>query len=247
MTISATQPVATLARIRARSDGEPVLWWWQGEVLGKRPGEIAKRLMRITGIGFNRLSRLPDGLWESRMSEAGYYIDAETGAFLDSWTNPYTGRMVSPPANRLRLRYLIEDNGTIRPSFPGAPFDGQVGAPLVVGDTVWSSERLAAQFPAPATPAVPGAPKGLAGEPMEVTHFCASLADVNNPLLTVVPATMSHTTMWSFYPWMDMAADAGYVLSEIIGMKIAGPADIPGALRARIERDHPGFLAKPDI
>ena len=111
MTISATQPVATLARIRARSDGEPVLWWWQGEVLGKRPGEIAKRLMRITGIGFNRLSRLPDGLWESRMSEAGYYIDAETGAFLDSWTNPYTGRVVSPPANRLRLRYLIEDNG----------------------------------------------------------------------------------------------------------------------------------------
>ena len=76
MTISASQPVAALARIRARSDGEPVLWWWQGEVLGKRPGEIAKRLMRINGIGFNRLTRLPDGLWESRMSEAGYYIDA---------------------------------------------------------------------------------------------------------------------------------------------------------------------------
>jgi hypothetical protein len=82
---------------------------------------------------------------------------------------------------------------------------------------------------------------------MEVTHFCASLADVNNPLLTVVPATMSHTTMWSFYPWMGMAASDGYVLSEIIGRKIAGPADIPVALRERIERDHPGFLANPDI
>jgi hypothetical protein len=58
---------------------------------------------------------------------------------------------------------------------------------------------------------------------------------------------MSHTTMWSFYPWMGMEADAGYVLSEIIGMKIAGPADIPAALRERIESDHPGFLANPDI
>jgi hypothetical protein len=247
MAISTSAPVAALARIRARSDGQPVLWWWQGEVLGKRPGEIAKRLLRINGIGFNRLSRLPDGLWESKMSEAGYYIDADSGAFLDSWTNPYTGRVVTPPANRLRLRYLIEDSGLIRPSFPGAPFDGHVGAPVMVGDTVWSSERLAAQFPAPATPTVPGAPKGLAGEPMEVTHFCASVADVNNPLLSLVPATMSHTTMWSFYPWMGMDADAGYVLSEIIGRKIAGPADIPAALRERIERDHPGFLANPDI
>ena len=247
MTISASQPVAALARIRARSDGEPVLWWWQGEVLGKRPGEIAKRLMRINGIGFNRLTRLPDGLWESKMSEAGYYIDADSDAFLDHWTNPYTNRVVTPPANRLRLRYLIEDSGLIRPSFPGAPFEGRVGAPLIVGDTVWSSERLAAQVPAPATPSAPGAPKGLAGEPMEVTHFCASLTDVNNPLLSVVPATMSHTTLWSFYPWMGMEADAGYVLSEIIGRKIAGPANIPTALRERIERDHPGFLANPDI
>lgn len=247
MSISAAEPVATLARIRARSDGQPVLWWWHGEVLGKRPGEIARRLMRINGVGFNRLTRLPDGLWESKMSEAGYYLDADSGAFLDSWTNPYTGRVVTPPANRLRLRYLIEAGGLIRPSFPGAPFDGQVAAPLVVGDRVWSSERLAAQFPAPATPAVAGAPKGLAGEPMEVTHFCAALADVENPLLPVVPATMSHTTMWSFYPWMGMAADAGYVLSEIIGMKLAGPDYIPAALRERIERDHPGFLANPDI
>ncbi len=82
---------------------------------------------------------------------------------------------------------------------------------------------------------------------MEVTHFCASLADVSNPLLSMVPATMSHTTMWSFYPWMAMEDGAGYVLSEIIGRKIAGPADIPAALRERIERDHPGFLASPDI
>lgn len=53
--------------------------------------------------------------------------------------------------------------------------------------------------------------------------------------------------MWSFYPWMGMEAGGGYVLSEIIGRKIAGPADIPAALRERIERDHPGFLASPDI
>ena len=48
-------PVAALARIRARSDAEPVLWWWQGDVFGKRPGEIARRLLRISGVGFNRI------------------------------------------------------------------------------------------------------------------------------------------------------------------------------------------------
>ncbi|MEQ1800759.1 MAG: DUF1838 family protein [Gammaproteobacteria bacterium] len=240
-------PVAAMARIRARVDGEPVLWWWQGDVFGKRPGEIARRLLRITGIGFNRIRRLPDGLWESGMSEAGYYIDAESGAVLDAWVNPYTGRSVRPQHNRLRLRYVIEDGGLIRPSFQGVPFEGQVAAPMTVGDTVWSSERLAAQFPAPAGAPPPGSPKGLSGAPMEMTHFCASLPDVLDPDLDVVPATMSHTTLWSFYPWMDMPPDSGYVLSEIIGRKIAGPADIPAVLRARIERDHPGFLEKPDV
>lgn len=249
-TASRTEPVAAMARIRARMDGEPVLWWWQGDVFGKRPGEIAKRLLRITGIGFNRVRRLPDGLWESSMSEAGYYIDPDTGSLLDTWTNPYTGQSVKPPHNRLRLRYVIEDSGLIRPSIAGVPFDGRVAAPMIVGDTVWSSERLAAQLPAPAeasATAQGGSPKGLSGAPMEMTHFCASLADVNNPDLSVVPATMSHTTMWSFYPWMGMPPDAGYVLSEIIGRKIAGPAEIPAPLRERIERDHPGFLEKPDV
>ena len=51
MKISAAQPVAALARIRARSDGEAVLWWWQGEVLGKRPGEIARHhVYGYTGV-----------------------------------------------------------------------------------------------------------------------------------------------------------------------------------------------------
>ena len=244
-TVSLTEPVAAMARIRARADGEPVLWWWQGDVFGKRPGEIAKRLLRITGIGFNRVRRLPDGLWESSMSEAGYYIDPDTGVFPEAWTNPYNGQSVKPPHNRLRLRYVIEDSGLIRPSIPGVPFDGRVAAPMIVGDTVWSSERLAAQFPAPKE--ISGSPKGLSGAPMEMTHFCALLADVNNPDLSVVPATMSHTTMWSFYPWMGMPPDAGYVLSEIIGRKVAGPAEIPAPLREWIERDHPGFLEKPDV
>ena len=244
-TAAMSGPVAAMARIRARLDGEAVLWWWQGDVFGKRPGEIAKRLLRITGIGFNRVRRLPDGLWESKMSEAGYYQDAESGNLIETWINPYTGQSVQPPHNRLRLHYVIEDSGLIHPSIPGVPFDGWVGAPMIVGDTVWSSERLAAQFAVPAEAS--GSPKGLAGAPMEMTHFCAALADVNNPDLSVVPATMSHTTMWSFYPWMGMPPDAGYVLSEIIGRKIAGPEAIPAPLRERIERDHPGFLAKPDL
>ena len=164
----------------------------------------------------------------------------KAAALLDTWTNPYTGQSVKPPHNRLRLRYVIEDSGQVRPSIPGVTFDGRVAAPMIVGDTVWSSERLAAQFPAPAE--VPsGSPKGLAGAPMEMTHFCASLADVNNPDLLVVPATMSHTTMWSFYPWMGMPPDSGYVLSEIIGRKIAGPAAIPVPLRERIDTRSSGL------
>lgn len=243
--LTAGSPVALMARVRARSDGEPVLWWWQGQVFGKRPGEIARCLMIIQGIGFNRVRRLQENLWESAMSEAGYYQDAETGAVLDTWTNPYTGKAVKPAHNRLKLRYLITDDGEIRPPMPGLTFDGRVEAPVVNGDVVWVTERLAAEFPKPSD--LPGAPKGLAGAPMEVSRFCATLADVASAGLDVVPATMSHTTLWSFYPWMDMPPDAGYVLTEIVGRKVAGPMALPEALRQRIHQDHPGFLEDPGI
>ena len=243
-----TAPVAVLARIRARLDGEPVLWWWQGEVFGKRPGEIAKRLLIIHGIGFNRMRRLAEGHWESRMSEAGYYLDVESGQPAESWTNPYTGESRTPPQNRLRLHYCIEDSGLIRPPVPDVPFEGWVAPPQTSGDTVWSSERLAASFAAPESGANTSSPlQGLSGAPMEVSHFSACLNDFNNPDLAVVPANMSHSTLWSFYPWMGMPPDSGYVLSEIIGRKLAGPLEIPRALREKIERDYPGFLAAPDV
>ena len=251
----AGEPVALMARIRARADGGLVLWWWQGDVFGKRPGEITRRLLRISGVGFNRIRRQPDGLWESTMSEAGYYADADTGEILDAWTNPYTGREVRPEHNRLKLHYLIEPGGVIRPAMPGVPFEGRVGPAIVSGDTVWMSERLAASFPA-APPPKPGAdpgpdggkaPKGLIGEPMEVTHFVASVADVNDARLEVVPATMSHSTIWSFYPWLGMEPASGYVITEIIGRKVADEAAVPAALRARIDRDHPGLFGSPGI
>lgn len=243
--LTAGSPVALMARVRARSDGLPVLWWWQGQVHGKRPGEMAQRLMDIQGVGFNRVRRLPDGHWESTMSEAGYYQDAASGAVLDAWANPYSGKVVKPAHNRLKLRYLIADDGEIRPSMPGLIFDGRVEAPLLSGDLVWVTERLAAEFPRPAD--LPGAPKGLSGAPMEVSRFCARLADVANGALEVVPATMSHTTLWSFYPWMEMPADEGYVLTEIVGRKVAGAAELPEALRQRIQGDHPGFLEDPGL
>jgi hypothetical protein len=237
---------ALMARLRGGAGGSAALWWWQGQVHGKRPGEIGRLLLGIHGIGFSRMSREADGSWTLTMSEAGYYRDSDTGEIIDRWLNPYTGREVEPRHNRLRLRYSITADGIIQPSLPAGRFDGFVGPVTRNGDRVWVHERLAAEFPAKTAGGV-AAPQGLIGEPMEMTSFSARLDDALRSDAGFVPATMDHGTIWSFYPWMGMTTDSGYVIMQIVGRKLGSPGEIPVALRRRIDADHPGLLEDPGI
>ncbi len=241
---TAPDAVALMARIRGGAGDEPGLWWWSGRVYGRRPAEIARPLLTVTGIGFSRFTRTADGSWQFAMSEAGFFADLDTGEFLEEWVNPYTGAKLAPPPNRLVLRYRIAADGTIVPPFPGISFDGRIGPVTMQGDTVWVGERLMANIPPPP----PGAkPMGPAGNALEFSSFVARRADVENTALAFCPATMHHQAAWPFYDWLGMAGAAGDIFTDISGRKLTGAAEVPPALRARIEGAHPGLLAAPGI
>lgn len=246
-------PVALVARIRGGAGGRAALWWWSGTVFGRRAGELAKPLLTVTGIGFSRFSREPDGTWRFAMSEAGYFADLATGEFLREWVNPWTGRTLEPPPNRLMLRYTIGEDGRIAPPIPGVPFDGQVGPAVASGDSVWVTERLMASFPKAAAAGPDGKDTrdskhaGPTGNPVEFSTFQARASDLAGDASSEVPATMHHQAAWGFYPWLGMAGEAGDVITQIVGRKVAGPGELPVPLRERVEREYPGLLADPGI
>lgn len=237
-------PVAVMARIRGGSRGAPALWGWSGLVFGRRRDELARPLLQVTGIGFSRLARRDDGRWELAMSEAGYMADLATGELLREWRNPYTGAVVSPPPNRLVLRYVIADDGRITPPLPGMDFDGLIGPLRVSGDTVWVSERLMARMPS--SPANQR-PTGPTGNPVEFSTFQARRSDLDDPDIATVPATMHHQAVWGFYSWMGMDAQPGDIMTQISGRKLSGADEVAQPLRERLERDYPGLLASPAI
>ena len=240
--------VALMARLRGGVGDTPGCWWWSGRVYGRRPGEIARLLLTVTGVGFSRFTPAADGSWQFAMSEAGFYADPESGEFLREWQNPYTGAKLQPPPNRLVLRYRIEADGRIVPPFPvsapGMAFDGHIGPVTEQGDTLWVGERLMANFPAPP----PGAkPMGPTGNAVEFSSFVGRRADVLNRALVFCPATMHHQAAWPFYEWLGMGAATGDIFTDIAGRKLATPDELPTALRERIEQAHPGLLAAPGI
>jgi Protein of unknown function (DUF1838) len=236
--------VALMARIRGGAGAAPGLWWWSGRVYGRRPAEIVRPLLTVTGIGFSRFTRMDDGSWQFAMSEAGFFADIDSGEFLTEWVNPYTGARLTPPPNRLVLRYRIAADGTIAAPFPGMNFDGRIGPVTLQGDTVWVGERLMANIPPPP----PGAkPMGPTGNAAEFSSFVARRADAENTALAFCPATMHHQAAWPFYDWLGMAGAAGDIFTDISGCKLASADDVPPALRERIERTHPGLLANPGI
>ena len=74
------------------ADGELVLWWWNGNVWGKMNEDVAVVLMQIEGLTFQGLTRNADGTYLQISAGRGTFRHADTGAPLQSWTNPINGR-----------------------------------------------------------------------------------------------------------------------------------------------------------
>ncbi len=71
--------------------------WYEGRLMGIRPGEAGRDLCAIFGMSSQRLVKLDDRPgWLLLQKECGFFADLETGRVLERWTNPYTNETVEP-------------------------------------------------------------------------------------------------------------------------------------------------------
>lgn len=227
-----------LTRIRCRPPGHRTFWWYSGQMLGRRSGEAIRPLVTVVGASQSEITINADGSIAYDMVEAGYYGDIATGSIADKpIVNALTGEMMQPEhyLSPQKIRFLPDL--TVQPVIaslpPGLDYRGQITRPDVKGDVVWMAEELFVSL-APTT-------TGNARISNSLANFQARAADIFSDK-AFVPATMQYTTINSLRSWMNMGDTQGDIVMRLNAIKLAHWSGVEPALRARIQRDHPGVF-----
>ncbi len=227
-------PLDAFTSLRAAPAGRPIWWHFSGHILGRLQGEPLRPLLSIRGANRSHIVRQGDGSLIYSMIEAGYYGEPDASDIIDgAMLNLLTGQPMKPqhfiePLS-LRFRPDLVVLPEIKALPPGMDFKGRLTAPDVRGGRVWMAEELFVKLPA-----APGSPPILLNS---LANFEASAADMKAGG-EFVASTMQYTTVNSFRPWMNMGMKAGDLCMRLNAIKLSTWAQVPPALRQRIQADH---------
>lgn len=225
--------------------------WYFGRVSGQRPGEAARDLMRIIGMGTVRILPLEVGPGYLMLrKELGYFTDLDSGAVLDRWTNPYSGEQVivdhiANPSINLEIKPYIGQTGLYE------EVDAAKAKPFLldwtrVGDRA-ITERFADLWVR--NPLDPAIWKRESSGPMiaisDSNNYNVSIADLQNPKLTKVPSQgyWAHRRPWQ--PWMLMGQAEGFITYNCATGSAGSLGDLPEQIVSLARERHPDFLDPP--
>jgi hypothetical protein len=130
----------------------------------------------------------------------------------------------------------------------GRNMKGRIGPASVNGDQVWIPENFGARFTIPKRDNVD--PLEDIGDTLanaSLAVFSAKVSDVQNGDIESAPSTMHFQNLGGARPWMRFGRANVSQTWQLFGHKVASLDAIPQALRARFEKDYPGWLEKPGI
>jgi hypothetical protein len=243
---------ARFLRLRSAPGHAPVAWISDGLLFVKPEGAHPRALVRSTSLAYTQIVPRADGTLGFRLEEVGFYRDAATGAKLVRWTNPMTGREVTPPHYRTPEDYTLHPDGPrpVRVS-PGIEIRSELVALAEHAGDVCIGEDLYVRIPArDAIPAADGRPP----RPARPERFLASLgsytvraADLAKPASQWVDCALAYSTLNSVSDWLGLGDFRGVQNLRLMSRKrpYEDLDSVPAWLRENIARDHPTFLELP--
>ncbi len=224
-------------------DGEPHVYYWEGRIWGRRPGERDKLLfsyiaMNIracktvssdeSGYGYDMVSR-----------ELLFYMDPQTGEILDQWKNPYTGDTVA-------VMHVAND-----PVNHGQRAKSRWGAAkwrgTFKGDIGWLMFEIPLFYDNP----LGGEYQKYVGnkyQAMEAFNFFfdkAQLLDGGRDSVDDVIISWSRTSQW--LPWMEMGGRHGMMIYNGGGKKLGSWDELPALMKEKIKKDYPAWTEPPPL
>lgn len=230
------------AKVRGSLGDDLVAYNYNGHVYAMPEDDVPVPICGVIGLSFSRFARQPDGTYEAKLIERGYYTHPTTGEILDSLPNPLTGGTMAPKAIGGRAQTMrVASGGKIIPSVElpaGSTTSLKVWAPRVVADRVFISEDLMAR-----TPGKEGGVNVLA----TMATYSAPLAEVLDPKVKRCSTTLHLQSTSTFAPWMAMTNVRGRSGWRVSAVKLPSIDALDPAFRARLDRDHPDFIQRPGV
>lgn len=223
-------------------DGKPAIYWFQGSVYSRVPGERDRLLftyqaMNIrasattagpeTGYGYKHVSR-----------EILLYMDPATRRILRTWKNPWTGKEVevvhvaNDPVNSQVSARGPRGNFRFEPTFKDGMGFYSLEVPLLYTNPLGGDYQEYV---------------GGAYHAMEMFNFFFDEEELLGPTTGVEHARVSWARVSSWLPWMEMGDRPGILIYNGVGRRISGWDLLPQELRAEIEARYPEYRNPPPL
>lgn len=231
----------------ANEPGEVALYWWEGEVYSRIPGEKDKHIFNVQGMNVRQCGKMRDevrGLgFRSVSREMMIYLDPDTNEILRTWDNPFTGETVevlhvnNDPVNGRGPRYARNEKGE-----PAVTYEPE----LVINGTVLNGGGAARLF---YNNPLAGNYQDYEGGKYHAAEFLTSaypLADALDSSKTAIQdAVISWGRISGWLPWMKMRGRSGLMVHYTHGMRLHRWKDLPDVLRVEIETNWPKYQSPP--
>ncbi|MCS6801125.1 MAG: DUF1838 family protein [Chloroflexota bacterium] len=225
-------------RARGTLGPEVVTYWFAGNVYSFIPGERSRHLFGFEGFNIGRVTAAPGGYY-LLTREAVFYKDPTTGAILDRWTNPWTGKEVE-------VVHVLNDPVNQHLQLEGPR--GRWHIPVTeMGDDVYMNTDIFLHYPSPLPRSkFPQYSASDEYQAAELFQFYMKRHDLEDESLLSVPSQCSWTRLGPWLPWMEMADRPGMVVYHCRGKKLEGGyAQLPDFIKEYIAAHHPEYQDAP--
>ncbi len=246
LTLDASNPddVLMIYRKLAHTMDDSVTYWW---LKSTRYGLVDSKFTHMWDVHVGAMFTAQDregGGYETTSISVVFYTHPETGKFMETFNNPYTGEEVEigyfPPNPGKRI-YTVDGSPDERDPPPGFMMVGKspLGPAWIEGDDVWVQGddwfRMEPKLDA----------EGNLFSVNDWSTYHGSLAQVADPDVKNAPATWTFRDINSWPPWMSMGDRPGNYFSRGYGRKVFSLADMPDPWRTLLSDRHPDIYSDP--
>jgi len=226
-------------------DGEPVIYWWTGEMYSRVPGERDKLLFKVDGMNIRQCDTIHDPVrgagYRYVSREIMLYEDPVTRVVAHTWKNPWTGedvaviQVANDPVNGRGPVYALDKDGE------PLKWNGRM-----FKNNWWTTDTVPLFYDNP----LQGSYQEYVGGKYHAVEMFNSFGNLDD-LLSEKTATAQVKIGWvriaGWLPWMKMGDRAGEVYFHAAGQKIAQWSDLPDVLKSEIETTYPAWKSPPPV
>lgn len=224
-------------------DDEDVVYWWEGSVYSRVPGEKDRLLFTYQAMNIRRSATItdPEKGYGYRMvsRELLFYQDPQTKEIMRTWKNPWTGKEVE-------VIHIANDPVNSRPTFAAANSANPYKLPGTFKDDMF---LMTFEVPLFYTNPLAGDYQEYVGgtyQAMEIFNFACDandLLDANKNTAEKAIVAWNRVSKW--LPWMEMGDRTGQLIFSGLGKKLKSWDDLPEVVKKEIKANYPAYVTAP--